>query len=90
MLARAMGLITGETKGEPVTGFSAPLLSMENTEMLLVSRLATNKKLPEVSVATYEGLVPGKTETGELLNAASAPELSKENAETLFEPWLAV
>src|SRR5271169_6809562 len=90
MLARAMGLITGDAKGEPVTCFSAPLLSMENTEMLLVSRLATNSKVPEVSIATYEGLVPGKTENGEPLNAVSVPELSKENAETSFEPWLAV
>ncbi len=54
MLARAMGLFTGELKGEPVTCFSAPLLSMENTEMLVESRLATNRKLPAVSVATYE------------------------------------
>lgn len=84
MLARATGLVTTEGNGEPFTPFSAPLLSMENTEMVLESRLATNRKLPPVSVVTDDGPVPAAT--GEPLNGVSAPELLMEKAETLFEP----
>jgi len=51
-VARAAGLLTTEAKGEPVTSFSAPLLSTVNTEMLLESRLATYRRLPEASVVT--------------------------------------
>jgi len=101
MLASATGLITME--GDNVPGsFNAPLLSMENAEMVLFAvllglPLATNRKPPELSVATYEGQAPAAN--GEPFSGVRAPELSMENAETLpptqltpptVEPWLAV
>jgi len=89
MLAKATGLMTGELKGELVTCVSVPPLPIENTEILLESRSATKRKFPEPSTSTYDGPVPGITEKGEPLTAVN-PELPKENAETLFEPWLAV
>ena len=59
VLLCATQLMLASTKGwftawlpEPVTGFGAPLLSMENTETLLEPLLATNRKLPALSVAT--------------------------------------
>ena len=81
---------TPEGNGDPVTAFRAPFESMENTEMLLVPPLATKRKLPPASVVTYEGPVPGATDTGKPLNGASAPELSMEKAETSFEARFAV
>ena len=73
--------------GEPVIEVRAPLVELiENTEILFVPALATNKKLPAESMASNIGVVPT---AGRGVTSVSAPLLEIVNSDTSLSPEFA-